>query len=126
MKLLRSLSPRPKCTVCGDDAPTGSDLCLRCRDPKASQSTAPTTPPSQSSQSTARPQRPEPSTRQYPRPIAEQAERVKMSFGDAMLLGSGFTLGAFLITIPIIIVLVLVLPALLDFIMEVWREANRP
>ena len=49
-----------------------------------------------------------------------------MSFGDAIMLGSGFTLGAFLISIPIIIVFVLVLPTLMDFVLEVFREANRP
>lgn len=143
MSFLRRLKPYPKCIVCGEDAPTGSDRCLRhsnsnanantsqnpdrpwrceiCGDPVVPRTNRCSRHQSQSQQS----QHPSPSTRQTPRSIGGQAERVKISFGDAILLGAGFMLGAFLISIPIFIVFVMALPSIVDLIFEVFREANR-
>ena len=58
--------------------------------------------------------------------MSNPAERVRISFGDAIVLGAGVMLGAFLISIPIFFVFVMVLPSMIEFAFEIWREANRP
>lgn len=154
MSFLRNLSPRPKCIVCGELVATGSNRCPRHHDSDATlQSQTPSNPnpdPGTASQPgcvecgdpavpgslrcqrhqiSARPspdQRQRPPDRQGPGSISGQAERVKISFGDAILLGAGFMLGAFLISIPIFVVFVVMLPSIIEIVFEVFREANRP
>ena len=50
-------------------------------------------------------------------------QTVRISFGNAMLMGAGFTLGAFLMTVLILIGIIMFLPIITDVIQEAFRDA---
>ena len=132
MSFLRNLSPRPNCSVCGEPAPTGSTLCLRHRNPNA---------PQQPSNPSPAPSSNHPTCLMCSRPALTGQERcqthqqfyirylqsmerypVKGPFRRAFIFGAGFMLGAFLMSIPIFIVFVMLLPSIMEFVFEAFRE----
>ena len=144
MNFLRRLTPRPKCVMCGDLAAVGTNRCQRHRTQPPSPNQPPSSPlnsycvvcgvqippgtdkcpqhrePVQQPTSPARPRSASPSR---PRSLDTPAERVRISFGNAVLLGAGFTLGVFLMTVLLIVCSIFFLPVIVDVIAEAIREA---
>ena len=128
---------RPECVVCGDPAPIGADRCprhLRTMEPVAPVTppgfcvecgvqVPPGTNQCPDHYDPNRPSPPpptaQPATREAPASDMPEPARprfaaprttpeVQISFGNAMKLGAGFTMGAFLMMIPLIILFIVI------------------
>ena len=96
------IAPPGFCVECGVQVPPGTNQCPDHYDPNR-----PPPPP----------QTPQPATREAPAldtpapprfAVPRTAPEVQISFGNAVKLGAGFTMGAFLMMIPLIILFIVI------------------